>query len=489
MLATSRRILRFRRNPLALFADIAASEPGVRVVPFSLGVQQAVVITSPKPAQQVLTSSAFARDPRPYGPLGTFRGFMVIGDLIGPALPMLDGDVGLARRKQILPGMAAASTPRCPHGHGSSPSAMTTPTLSSMSSLQQRVDASLHEAGDVVDLRRAIGRIVCEEVCLALFGNTYPDWSARVSQALDVASSALHALSASPLPGAHRFDPVHGPRLRSLRRTLTAFATQVVGDLRAKRGAPDAPAFTAIDIDGLSNEALVDEVVTQLVAGTESTSLTCCWLLLLLSTHPDALRAVRADLAVDIDWRGGFPAHPSGVSPRRQTPEQVSLRGSIDALPTVPLGSEHALSRALRETLRLYPSFWQFLRVAQTDTTIVDDTDAADVRRVDVGAGTIAFISPYLAHRDPRVFAEPERFDPWRHQASKALSPELLSFGYGARSCIGAKLAVRIATTTTAAFLHRRDFEFVEQHRDTRPLVFGLNRRGGFDAVVRALAM
>lgn len=456
MLATSRRILRFRRDPLALFADIAASEPGVRVVPFSLGVRQAVVITSPKPAQQVLTSSSFAKDPRPYGPLGTFRGFMVLGDLIGPALPMLDGDVGLARRRQILPGMAAASTPRCPHGHGSSPSAMATPTLSSMSSLQHRVDASLTEAGDVVDLRRAIARIVCEEVCLALFGNTYPEWSARVSQALDVASSALHALSASPLPGAHRFDPVHGPRLRSLRRTLTAFATQVVADLRAKRGTPDAPAFAAIDVDGLSNEALVDEVVTQLVAGTESTSLTCCWLLLLLSTHPEVLRAVRADLAVD-----------------------------IDALPTVPLGSEHALSRALRETLRLYPSFWQFLRVAQTDTTIVDDTDAADVRRVDVGKGTIAFISPYLAHRDPRVFAEPERFDPWRHQASKALSPELLSFGYGARSCIGAKLAVRIATATTAAFLHGRDFEFVDKHRDTRPLVFGLNRRGGFRAVVR----
>ena len=454
MLATSRRILRFRRNPLALFADIAASEPGVRVVPFSLGVRQAVVITSPKPAQQVLTSSSFAKDPRPYGPLGTFRGFMVLGDLIGPALPMLDGDIGLARRKQILPGMAAAHTPRCPHGHGASPSSS---TLSSMSSLQQRVDAALHEAGDVVDLRRAIARIVCEEVCLALFGNTYPAWSARVSQALDVASGALHALSASPLPGAHRYDPIHGPRLRGLRRTLVAFATQVVGDLRAKRGTPDAPAFAAVDVDGLTNEALVDEVVTQLVAGTESTSLTCCWLLLLLSTHPEVLQAVRADLAVD-----------------------------IDALPTVPLSSEHALSRALRETLRLYPSFWQFLRVAQQDTTIVDDTDANDVRRVDVGAGTIAFISPYLAHRDPRVFTDPERFDPWRHQASRALSPELLSFGYGARSCIGARLSVRIATTTTAAFLHGRDFDFVETHRVTRPLVFGLNRRGGFDAVVRA---
>ncbi len=460
MLATSRRVLAFRRDPLRLFTQIAANEPGVRVVPMSLGVRQAVVITSPMPAQQVLTSSSFSKDPRPYGPLGTFRGLRVLGDLIGPALPMIDGDDGLARRRQIMPGMSAASAPpRCPHAAMTTTTTTTTTTAAPpMAQLIERVNIVMREAGDVIDLRRVVARIVCEQLCLALFGDPYEAWSARVSAALDVASGALHALSASLLPAAHRFDPIHAPRLRSLRRILVAFATQVVSDLRRKRGTVDAPSFAAIDLDNLSQQAVVDEVITELVAGTESSTLTVSWLLVLLSMHPEALGAVRRDLAADVD----------GVA-------------------SLPLTSEHALSRSLRETLRLYPSFWQFLRVAQTDTTIVDDTDANDVRRVDVIAGTIAFICPYLAHRDPRVFPDPERFDPWRHAAAKALSPELLSFGYGPRSCIGARLAVRLSTTTTAAFLAGRDFEFVKQHRQVRPLIFGLNRRGGFGA--RAVAV
>jgi cytochrome P450 len=327
-----------------------------------------------------------------------------------------------------------------------------------MASLQDRVDAVVAEHHGVVDVRRLIAQVVCEQVCHALFGDPYEAWSKPVSAALDVASGALHTLSSSFLPAAHILAVGQASRLRQLRRTLVAFATQVVADVQSKRGTAQAPPFASAHLDALSPAEQVDEVVTQLVAGTESTSLTCSWLLLLLAQHPAVLAAVRRDLA-DVEV----------------------------PLETLPLTSEHALVRSLRETLRLYPSFWQFLRVARRASTIVDDTDAADVRRVDVVPGTIAFIVPYLAHRDARVFADPERFDPWRHDASRALSPELLTFGYGPRSCIGARLAVQIATTTTAAFLRGRDFVFVDDHTDTRPLVFGLNRRGGFLATPRAL--
>jgi len=39
-----------------------------------------------------------------------------------------------------------------------------------------------------------------------------------------------------------------------------------------------------------------------------------------------------------LDWRGGFPARPSRDSPRRQTPERVSLRGSTQTMGVVGLG-------------------------------------------------------------------------------------------------------------------------------------------------------
>jgi cytochrome P450 len=93
------------------------------------------------------------------------------------------------------------------------------------------------------------------------------------------------------------------------------------------------------------------------------------------------------------------------------------------------------LRRVLDEGLRLYPPAWVFIRQALGP----DVLDGCEVRR-----GDNLVVSPYLMHRHPDYWTNPEAFDPDR------FSPErgepfhkfaYLPFGAGPRLCIGLQFA------------------------------------------------
>ncbi len=61
---------------------------------------------------------------------------------------------------------------------------------------------------------------------------------------------------------------------------------------------------------------------------------------------------------------------------------------------------------------------------------------------VEVPAGTLAIISPWLVHRRPDVWSEPEEFRPQRFLEAGAGRTAYLPFGQGPRLCIGRELAL-----------------------------------------------
>ncbi|EEB11224.1 conserved hypothetical protein [Pediculus humanus corporis] len=93
----------------------------------------------------------------------------------------------------------------------------------------------------------------------------------------------------------------------------------------------------------------------------------------------------------------------------------------------------HYLDWVIRETLRKYPPLPILTRICNKDYK-VPDTDVV------IKKGTNVFIPAYGIQRDPKIYPDPEKFDPMRHapeEKSKRENISALYFGEGPRICIG----------------------------------------------------
>lgn len=89
------------------------------------------------------------------------------------------------------------------------------------------------------------------------------------------------------------------------------------------------------------------------------------------------------------------------------------------------------LPQVLDEVLRLYPAGWLGSRITSRDV---------EVTGVPVPAGTLTLYSPYLTHRDPRLWPDPHTFRPERFDQGRP-AWGFLPFSAGRRTCLGAHLA------------------------------------------------
>ena len=88
--------------------------------------------------------------------------------------------------------------------------------------------------------------------------------------------------------------------------------------------------------------------------------------------------------------------------------------------------AEGQTERLVDEYLRIITPVYQMARTATRDTTFAGE----QIRKDDVMVVYFA-----AANRDPAVFSDPDRFDPWRPETS------MLAFGSGVHRCLGAHLA------------------------------------------------
>jgi cytochrome P450 len=110
-----------------------------------------------------------------------------------------------------------------------------------------------------------------------------------------------------------------------------------------------------------------------------------------------------------------------------------------DELRSAPGG----IANFVEECLRLEGPIKSTFRLALQDTRIGE---------VDVPAGTVVMGSIGAANRDPRVFDDPDRFDPKRTNARRNIA-----FGYGEHFCPGASLARTEARVSFERLLARLD--------------------------------
>jgi cytochrome P450 len=177
----------------------------------------------------------------------------------------------------------------------------------------------------------------------------------------------------------------------------------------------------------MSDLHLRDEVMTLLLAGHETTANTLAWTLYLLAQNPEQQSRLEAEVRTVLDGR-------------------MAEAASLYRLPYTQM--------ALMEAQRLYPPAWAIGRKALRDF---------EVSGYRIPAGTNIIVSQWVLHRDPRLYPDPERFDPerWREEvAGRRSLPKFayLPFGAGPRVCVGASLALTESALVLATLIERFRF-------------------------------
>ena len=306
-----------------------------------------------------------------------------------------------------------------------------------VASLAQVMTAAVGEAaahwqtvadrGDAVDVDEEMMRLTRTVVVRALLGSDLGPYTERIDDAWSTINEfigedfwSLGLTSWVPTPRRRRFE--------AARRLLRQAVDHVISERR--RHPSDRPDLLAMLLaardddtgEGMTDEQLRVEVTTFLLAGQETTSLALTWIWYLLSQHPGA----RLRLEEELDTVLG--ARPPGYA-------------DLASLPYTRM--------VIDEAMRLYPPAWGFSRQALAD----DELGGFHLPR-----GWIAFVVPYVQHRLPSLWDEPDRFDPERFSPERSADrPKFayLPFGAGPRQCIGNQFAL-IETHLTVATLAQR---------------------------------
>lgn len=185
--------------------------------------------------------------------------------------------------------------------------------------------------------------------------------------------------------------------------------------------------------DGRSRQRVREAAMTFILTGFDTTASGLYWTLDQLLLHPAAMELVTEEVRAPGWGEQGTPRSPW-------------------------------LMASIHEALRLYPPGWYVGREATTDTLLGGYV---------VPAGSFAITSPYLVHRNPRVWPEPDAFRPQRFLESVP-AHGYFPFGLGVRMCIGKHLALEEIALAPGYLLRTRRLELVDPGNRCHPSDFTL---------------
>ncbi|MEM9404191.1 MAG: cytochrome P450 [Pseudomonadota bacterium] len=232
-------------------------------------------------------------------------------------------------------------------------------------------------------------------------------------------------------------------------RALRQFILEIINARRQREPSAEfdflSVYMSAVDKSGQSftDRELLDEVMTLIIAGFETSAGTLNWSWYLIAKHPDAAAKIMAEV------------------------ERVFADDA--ELTSERLNELVYLEQIINETMRLYPPGWVFSRRALVDTDIGD---------FDVPKGTDLFFSPYILHRTSEFWPQPNTFDPDRFSTDRfdaAQEAAFIPFSLGPRRCIGEYFAMLEMKINLAVLVPRFDMSTLAD--DEPPLDLGINLR------------
>ncbi len=289
----------------------------------------------------------------------------------------------------------------------------------------------------LIDIDQEMMSLTLEVVGKALFGIDLRQDAPRLTHAvLTALDHVIYKVQNLVTPPAW----VPTPRNRAFKIALKQLdeAVQEIIDQRRKTGQKTDDLLSMLLFardeetgSGLSDQQIRDEVITILIAGHETVASALTWSWYLLASHPEQWQRLRSEI---IDVLGS------------------QLPGTAD-LSNLPYTNQ-----VFSEALRLYPPAWLITRKA-----IEEDKLGEQV----IPAGSLIVMSPYVIHRHPEFWEQPEQFNPERFAESNEKSwPRYayIPFGGGPRLCIGNNFALIEGALILAAVTQRYRLELVSPH-------------------------
>lgn len=277
-----------------------------------------------------------------------------------------------------------------------------------------------------------------------------------------------HLMNAAMMHVEHRFNPlslperVPTPRNRRFLAVKAQLDEWIIGIAKARRAGREhgndllqllVEARDEETGEPMSDRQLADEVITLLVAGHETSADALAWGFSLLARNPDQ----RAQLES----------------------EASRLNGRLPAwedLPNLPYAR-----MVFEESLRLYPPIWALARQAKADDCVGGYA---------IKAGGDIVVPPFLTHRHPEYWPQPDKFEPERFAPDAAKARPKFAyypFGGGPRLCIGQSFALMEGQIALAIIAARFRLELAPGEKLEMHPSLALRPRGGLWMTRRAL--
>jgi cytochrome P450 len=377
-----------RRDPLGFFADCVRRHGDV--VAMRLGPHRALLLRHPADVKHVLQDRAaiYAKGPTA----------VRVRALFGESLTVMDGEGWRRRRRQLQPALS-------PGRHECFAAVVSETAAEALAGWEP-----LAARGAPLELTAEMRRLTQRIIIRFCFGAIPEEELRPLCAALDVAVAHVDRRLWSPL-GWLDVPALAGGRYPRALAVMETFISRRTAE--ACRSAP--PPGTVLDAllaaspdERLAAAELHHELRAVLFAGHTTTASALAWLWYVLSEHPDTRERIEEEC-------------------------HAVLGGRLPVLEDLP-GLSHT-RRVIDEVLRLYPPTWLTARSPTEDDSLGGYA---------VPAGALVLLSPYLTHRHPALWRDPERFDPDRFAPARAaMRPGFayFPFGGGPRRCIGSALA------------------------------------------------
>jgi len=288
----------------------------------------------------------------------------------------------------------------------------------------------------VLDVAAAMSRLAQRIVLKALFSTDIEDVDA-LGAAISVRRRYMDYMFFSLLPFPEYLPTRLNFEYRNAMKRIDAF---IYGAIAKRRAAVDLPhdlltmLMTASYRDGgsMNDRQVHDEALTMSITGYETIGEALSWTWYLVARHPEVKGRLHAELARVLNGR---------------TP-------TLDDVPALTYTQQ-----VLDESMRIYPPTWIFVRMAQNDDTLPSGTR--------IPKGSKLYMCPYVIHRNPGYFPDPEKFDPERFSEDVRKQRHRVAhfpFGNGPRVCIGEAFARMEAMLVLAVIAQKFDLELATAH-------------------------